>query len=128
MGAPYEGNGAVYIFRGSEKGIIKKYSQRIAASDLPSASPLMGFGYSLAGENDMDKNGYPDVLVGAYNSNKALLLRARPVVNIIPTKFYTFPKEIDPQPEELRCGEDGRPYNCFKVTVCFRFTVEPKDE
>ncbi len=57
VGAPYEGTGAVYIFRGSAKGIHKMHSQRIAATDLLSARPLASFGASLSGGLDVDKNG-----------------------------------------------------------------------
>ena len=71
VGAPYEGTGCVYIFRGSATGIIPQYSQRICAEDLPSARPLSTFGYSLGGGSDVDKNGLPDIAVGAYDSNKA---------------------------------------------------------
>lgn len=40
------------------------------------------FGYSLSGKVDMDLNGYPDLLVGAYEADTVILLRARPIINI----------------------------------------------
>lgn len=30
----------------------------------------------------MDNNGYPDLLVGAYESEKVLLFKARPIIDI----------------------------------------------
>ena len=50
VGAPFEGDGCVYVFRGSAKGLEMTASQRICASDLISARPLKSFGYSLSGE------------------------------------------------------------------------------
>lgn len=67
IGAPYEeGNGAVYIYLGSSKGIrlhpTNGYYQRIAASDfVGSFLNLRGFGISLAAA-DFDNNGYPGIL------------------------------------------------------------------
>ena len=58
VGAPYEGDGAVYIFRGYPKGIRQPFSQRIAASDLATARTLTSFGSSVSGGIDMDKNGF----------------------------------------------------------------------
>ncbi|RWS22803.1 Integrin alpha-9-like protein [Leptotrombidium deliense] len=77
VGAPYEndGKGSVYIFHGSKDGINIHYSQRISASDHLSTHNLMGFGISLSHAIDVDNNKYPDLLIGAYNSNKAVLLR-----------------------------------------------------
>ena len=43
------------------------------------------FGYSLAGGYDLDKNDYPDFVVGAYQSNKVVVMRSRPVVTILAT-------------------------------------------
>ena len=114
----------MYIFRGSRSGIIEEYSQRIAASDLLTARPLTTFGYSLSGGNDMDINGYPDVLVGSYASDKVLLLRARPVINV-KTTVVSYPDMI--RTDVIRCDKDNRPYICFDVRVCFRFEAEPKD-
>jgi len=42
----------------------------------------MTFGYSLSGGVDLDGNSYPDLLVGAYESAAAVVLRSRPIVDI----------------------------------------------
>ncbi len=57
VGAPFEGDGVVYIFRGSSKGISQPAAQRIPASDLLAARPLKSFGYTIQGGLDMDDNG-----------------------------------------------------------------------
>lgn len=124
VGAPYEGDGVVYIFRGSSDGLIPEFSQRIAASDLPTARPLRSFGYTMSGGNDMDGNGYPDLVVGAFASNKALVLRSRPVINIFPI-LLAEPDKIDPL--QTICAKDNRPNICFDIRVCFKFSAEPKD-
>ena len=75
VGAPYEGNGAVYIFRGqdNERGFAEEYSQRLYADDLRTAGELTSFGYSLSGGVDMDDNGYPDLAIGSFQSDKVQL-------------------------------------------------------
>lgn len=90
IGAPYEGRGAVYLYQGSAQGLRTRPSQVIKAEDVPS-QPLVTFGYSLSGGLDMDLNNHSDVLVGAYQSDSVVILRARPVIDII-TWFgeYTF--------------------------------------
>ncbi|KAJ8933060.1 hypothetical protein NQ318_023093 [Aromia moschata] len=61
IGAPYEDNhGAVYIYLGSQNGLNDEPSQVIRIQKLNT------LGYSLSGGIDMDNNGYPDLLVGAY--------------------------------------------------------------
>ena len=73
VGAPFEGQGCVYVFRGSARGLHVDYSQRIAAADLPLTASLppgppglSAFGYSLSAGLDVDDNGYPDLAVGAF--------------------------------------------------------------
>ena len=129
VGAPFEGSGAVYVFRGSPAGLRVEYSQRIAASDLSpmdrySAPSLKAFGYSLSAGADVDDNGYPDVVVGAFQSDAVIVLRSRPVINVM-TTLRAYPKVIDPK--LTQCRRDGLPYNCFKLQACLRFTVNPAD-
>ncbi|XP_014480126.1 PREDICTED: integrin alpha-9-like [Dinoponera quadriceps] len=82
VGAPYEeeSGGAVYIYNGHVDGVSRRYSQRLVGSRY---SPLMrGFGISISEPRDVDGDRYPDVAVGAYLSEKAVLLRAVPVVTL----------------------------------------------
>ena len=120
----FEGSGAVYVFRGCAAGLNVEYSQRIAAADLSTRRPLTAFGYSLSAGVDVDENGYPDLSVGAFQADSVVVLRSRPVVNVM-TTLRAYPKVIDPT--MTQCRRDGLPYNCFKLQACLRFTVNPPD-
>lgn len=76
VGAPYSKDGehgAVYIYHGSKIGLREKYSQVLKAEEIP-GNPLT-FGFSVAGGVDMDRNLYPDLSVGAYESDQAFLFK-----------------------------------------------------
>uniref|UniRef100_A0A8C4SB15 Integrin, alpha 6a n=1 Tax=Erpetoichthys calabaricus TaxID=27687 RepID=A0A8C4SB15_ERPCA len=90
VGAPYDGgSGKVYIYHGSSKGINTIPAQVIDGKHLASKF----FGYSLAGNMDLDSNGYPDVAVGSL-SDSLFVFRAKPVVSI--QKSITIkPERID---------------------------------
>lgn len=87
VGAPYEGTiggcmkssvtGAVYIYHGSKSGARRQPSQKISAEQISqrSQSALTTFGFSLSGGIDMDNNQYPDLAVGAYESDIVYLFR-----------------------------------------------------
>ncbi|XP_053209007.1 integrin alpha-PS1-like [Panonychus citri] len=121
IGAPYdEGGGSVYIYLGSPNGIKTNAVQVIRGDDI-SAFPKIGrniktFGYSLSGSADMDKNGYPDLLVGAYESDATILLRARPILNIA-TRVENI-TQIDPNREGC-IGDPTSKLPCFDVEPCF---------
>ena len=121
IGAPYEDDGVVYIYLGSrdskEHGLKLTPSQVIKASDLglkPNRK-INTFGSYLSGGLDMDDNGYPDLVIGAYNSSVAVALLSRPIISIqtsVPKKGEI--KAIDPSVK----GCEG---DLFSNATCFSF-------
>uniref|UniRef100_A0A669QI00 Integrin subunit alpha V n=1 Tax=Phasianus colchicus TaxID=9054 RepID=A0A669QI00_PHACC len=86
VAAPYGGEdkrGLVYIYNGRATGLNAVPSQILegqwAARTMPPS-----FGYSLKGATDVDKNGYPDLIVGAFGVDTAVLYRY--------VLFYAFTK------------------------------------
>uniref|UniRef100_A0A8D0FPL0 Integrin subunit alpha 2b n=1 Tax=Strix occidentalis caurina TaxID=311401 RepID=A0A8D0FPL0_STROC len=69
VGAPLGGDGGsgqVFIFRGQSEGLMPVPTQLL---DSPFRGPA-AFGFALRGATDLDGNGYPDLLVGAYGVAK----------------------------------------------------------
>ncbi|KAG8192343.1 hypothetical protein JTE90_002163 [Oedothorax gibbosus] len=124
VGAPYEeGGGTVYIYSGSDDGIILTPSQIIMASNIKKSGNLKSgnlktFGYSLNGRLDIDGNSYPDLLVGCYDSNVAVLLRSRPVLDII-TSVSGQLSNIDPDKKGCEMDKNS-PTVCFSFQACFQ--------
>uniref|UniRef100_A0A3Q0QV27 Integrin subunit alpha 6 n=1 Tax=Amphilophus citrinellus TaxID=61819 RepID=A0A3Q0QV27_AMPCI len=113
IGAPHadSGIGKVYIYHGSAQGI--RTTQVLSGKD----HNIRLFGYSLAGNMDLDGNSYPDLAVGSL-SDSALIYRARPVISLS--------RVVKVSPNEIRltnktCG-DGV---CFAVTACFSYKANP---
>ncbi|XP_065163300.1 integrin alpha-PS1 isoform X3 [Atheta coriaria] len=119
IGAPYETyeaqshSGAIYIYLGNHDQLNQKEAQKIS---IPQYTTI---GYSLSGGVDMDGNGYPDLLTGAYNEDTVILFKTRPIVDI----------EIDVQGEEMRnidvtkkgCKADPTStHSCFSFAICIR--------
>uniref|UniRef100_A0A146L1L1 Integrin alpha-PS1 n=1 Tax=Lygus hesperus TaxID=30085 RepID=A0A146L1L1_LYGHE len=111
VGAPYEGHGVIYIYLGSKNGTIPEPSQTIRGEDYN----IETFGYSLSGGTDLDFNGYPDLLVGAFDSSAAILFRTRPIIwittNVGPQSAL---KKIDPTSR----GCSNKDLACFKFQAC----------
>ncbi|NXF12773.1 ITA2B protein, partial [Smithornis capensis] len=79
VGAPQggdDGRGQVFIFRGQSEGLEPVPTQRL---DSPFPGPA-AFGFALRGGTDLDGNGYPDLLVGAYGADRVAVYRGQPVV------------------------------------------------
>ncbi|XP_039933683.1 integrin alpha-11 [Hirundo rustica] len=114
VGAPLEDEhqGAVYVFLGFRRTVLRKYKQRIAAADL--APGLMYFGISIHGQLDLDEDGLVDVAVGSLGN--AVLLWSRSVVRIDaslrfePPKINVFAKD---------CRRGGKEAACMRAFVCF---------
>ncbi|KAK5890282.1 hypothetical protein CesoFtcFv8_013817 [Champsocephalus esox] len=115
IGAPYDDGGAgkVYIYHGSAEGIKTSAAQILSGKE----HSMRLFGYSLAGNMDLDSNSYPDVAVGSL-SDTALIYRARPVISIR-RDVKISPQEIDLSIKT--CGNS----NCFDVDMCFAYKGNP---
>ncbi|XP_054888664.1 integrin alpha-6-like isoform X1 [Poeciliopsis prolifica] len=116
VGAPHEDSGAgkVYIYHGSARGGITDKASQVLSSK---SAGVRQFGYSLAGNMDLDKNSYPDLAVGSL-SDSVFVYRARPVVHI--QKKITFsPSKINLS--QKNCGNTF----CLKVKTCFTYTANP---
>ena len=86
------------------------------ASDIP-GPPISTLGYSLAGGLDMDFNNHTDLLVGAYESDTVVILRARPVIDIV-TWFGN--KTVRINPSKLGCDMDPTSEEvCFQVNISY---------
>ncbi|XP_005868271.1 PREDICTED: integrin alpha-3, partial [Myotis brandtii] len=94
VGAPFEGLGTVYIYHSSSRGLLQQPQQVIRGEQL-GLPGLASFGYSLSGKMDVDENLYPDLLVGSL-SDRVVLLRARPVINILHRTLVARPSVLDP--------------------------------
>ncbi|XP_074659048.1 integrin alpha-8-like isoform X2 [Tubulanus polymorphus] len=116
--APYEDEqGVVYIYHGSIDGIIREPSQVIKANDV---SPgLKTFGFSISGGIDLDDNHYPDLLIGAYESDKAVVLRSRPIIKLNPTMNF-IPDVIDLDDADCDIG-NGRKVTCLTLRTCLLY-------
>ncbi|KAM3927248.1 integrin alpha-11 [Leptodactylus fuscus] len=114
VGAPLEDDhkGAIYIYHGFKKNILKKYKQRIAAADM--SSKLEYFGCNIHCDMDMNEDGLVDLAVGSMGN--AVLLWTRSVIQINATIRFEPPK-INIFSKE--CRRNGREATCMSAFVCF---------
>ncbi|XP_033921012.1 integrin alpha-6 isoform X2 [Melopsittacus undulatus] len=117
VGAPYDGFGKVYIYHGSRNGINTKPAQILDGEKTSTNF----FGYSIAGNMDLDKNSYPDIAVGSL-SDSVSVFRSRPVISI--------KKSITVQPDriDLKKKNPEDPSEIWMdVKACFQYTANPSD-
>ncbi|NP_001400961.1 integrin alpha-7 isoform 11 precursor [Homo sapiens] len=115
VGAPFDGDGKVFIYHGSSLGVVAKPSQVLEGE----AVGIKSFGYSLSGSLDMDGNQYPDLLVGSL-ADTAVLFRARPILHVS-HEVSIAPRSIDL--EQPNCA--GGHSVCVDLRVCFSYIAVP---
>lgn len=88
VSAPFDGDGAVYIYLGGPDGISSELGQRIQAPSPRPPSPFSGFkgqmfGHALSKGVDIDGNEYRDIAIGAPNSEAVYIYKTYPVIKVI---------------------------------------------
>lgn len=79
---------------------------------------MNGFGISIASK-DVDDNHYPDLLIGSYLSNKAILLRTRPLATVKPEIILNI-EQINVKNKDCK-APNGRPTVCFDIYYCIQY-------
>ncbi|KAH8401664.1 hypothetical protein KR009_007208, partial [Drosophila setifemur] len=114
VGAPFAGNGSVFIYLGSEHGLRDQPSQRLdAPSGQSSKYGSHMFGHGLSRGSDIDGNGFNDFAIGAPNAEALYLYRAYPVVKIYAT-VKSEQREIKPEQDKV------------KISACIRLGTTSK--
>ncbi|KAB0359062.1 hypothetical protein FD754_003218 [Muntiacus muntjak] len=121
IAAPYGGEdkkGIVYIFNGRPTGLNAVPSQILegkwAARSMPPS-----FGYSMKGATDIDKNGYPDLIVGAFGVDRAVLYRARPVITVN-AGLEVYPSILNQENKTCSLPGTDLKVSCFNVRFCLK--------
>ncbi|XP_055553653.1 integrin alpha-IIb [Falco cherrug] len=119
VGAPLggdSGSGQVFIFRGQSEGLMPVPTQRL---DSPFPGPA-AFGFALRGATDLDGNGYPDLLVGAYGAAKVAVYRGQPVV--VAHTQLSVPDGLNPKVLDHALPGSSANVSCFPVVLCVSVT------
>ncbi|CAO2596570.1 Integrin alpha-V [Lemmus lemmus] len=121
IAAPYGGEdkkGLVYIFNGRSTGLNSVPSQILegqwAAQSMPPS-----FGYSMKGATDVDENGYPDLVIGAFGVDRAILYRARPVVTVN-AGLEVYPSILNQDNKICPLPGTTLKVSCFNVRFCLK--------
>uniref|UniRef100_A0A8C2EU19 Integrin subunit alpha 7 n=1 Tax=Cyprinus carpio TaxID=7962 RepID=A0A8C2EU19_CYPCA len=115
VGAPFDGDGKVFIYRGCSSGIDTKPSQVLDGLN----AGVKRLGYSISGGLDVDGNFYPDLAIGSL-SDQVVLYRSRPVLHVI-RDISIEPQYIDLTQHSCQ-GQDGV---CVDVKACYTYTAYP---
>uniref|UniRef100_A0ABI8A8H8 VWFA domain-containing protein n=1 Tax=Felis catus TaxID=9685 RepID=A0ABI8A8H8_FELCA len=115
VGAPLEGQGAVYIFNGQHGGLSPQPSQRIEGAQL--FSGIQWFGRSIHGVKDLGGDGLTDVAVGA--EGQVIILSSRPVVDVLTLMSFS-PAEIPVHEVECSYSASNKKKEGVNITVCFQ--------
>ncbi|GBN93020.1 Integrin alpha-PS2, partial [Araneus ventricosus] len=121
VGAPYagkDGKGVLYIYHGSASGVRDKPSQVITPEEFPGVE-LNTLGFAVSGSMDMDSNEYPDIVLGAYDSERVIFMKTRPVVNI--TSSMKLSKDVLSLEDKTCALKDKTKVACVEATLCLMY-------
>uniref|UniRef100_A0A670IXZ8 Integrin subunit alpha 8 n=1 Tax=Podarcis muralis TaxID=64176 RepID=A0A670IXZ8_PODMU len=122
IGAPFAGEdrrGKVLIFNGANNGLNPNPSQVLRGMWASQSMPA-GFGFTLRGDSDIDKNDYPDLIVGAFGAGKVVVYRARPVVTVDAQLLLT-PVIVNPENKTCQLPGSVTLVACIQLTVFMMF-------
>ncbi|XP_028268067.1 integrin alpha-IIb isoform X2 [Parambassis ranga] len=115
IGAPWggqNGRGQVFIYLGNSNGLSVTPSQVI---DSPLPGSRTAFGFTLRSGADIDANGYPDLLVGAWAADRAFVYRSRAVIQTR-IALTLLPDFLNP--DVKMCHRGSISVSCFVIQVC----------
>uniref|UniRef100_A0A8C9VCV5 Integrin subunit alpha 8 n=1 Tax=Scleropages formosus TaxID=113540 RepID=A0A8C9VCV5_SCLFO len=119
VGAPFAGEdrrGRVFIYNGRSDG-LKPQASQVLEGPWASQSTPAGFGFTLRGGSDVDKNEYPDLIVGAFGVGKTVVYRARPVVTV-EARMVLSPDILNPEDKSCQLPGSETMVTCLTVEVC----------
>ncbi|XP_072224113.1 integrin alpha-IIb isoform X2 [Leuresthes tenuis] len=114
VGAPWSGDsgrGQVFIYLGKSDGLSATPSQ-VIDSPLPGRT---AFGFTLRSGADIDSNGYPDLLVGAWAADRAFVYRSQAVIRP-KVSVSLLPDFLNP--DVKLCHRGKTPVSCFVIQMC----------
>ncbi|XP_032066195.1 integrin alpha-5 [Thamnophis elegans] len=118
VGVPFGGTamqGVVYVYNGQQNGLHPKPFQVLQGYWSPGVPDFYGF--ALRGAKDLDGNGYPDLIVGAFGVDRAIVYRGRPIVHATAT-LSIFPTMFNPEERACTVEETGTPVACINLSFC----------
>ncbi|XP_069509319.1 integrin alpha-5 [Ambystoma mexicanum] len=118
IGAPFAGEdqrGVVYIYNGQAEGLSSSPSQILQGSWGSVESPSF-FGFATRGDKDLDGNGYPDLIVGAFGVDKAVVYRGRPIV-FASASLTVSPMMFNPEEKSCQLSSDIQ-VSCVSLSFC----------
>ncbi|XP_067096941.1 integrin alpha-5 [Osmerus mordax] len=119
-----EKQGLVLIYNGYAGGLRDTPSQVITGQWASGTVPA-SFGFALRGAKDLDMNGYPDVIVGAFGVDKAILYRSRPIVNTSASLIVS-PTMINPEEKNCIVQSDNTSMSVSCVNLSFCLSANGK--
>uniref|UniRef100_A0A3Q3DGT9 Integrin subunit alpha 8 n=1 Tax=Hippocampus comes TaxID=109280 RepID=A0A3Q3DGT9_HIPCM len=76
-----------------------------------------GYGFTLRGGQDLDRNQYPDLIVGSFGAGEVSVYRAQAVVSVDAAMILT-PRILNPDDRQCHLLLTDAMVTCLKVDVC----------